>query len=322
MSKASAARAMMSPVLSEWRAFFAPVDRATGTPTVFDPARMATFDVNSPPAPWIDGGNIVHLTRVAGTKVQQARGGQAAAVANQFRAGMDARVEFDFLTWGKLQMAIAGGGEHFNVLAATGGSAPSGGTAISAVPVQSGSTASNVVVGAANVPAFSVGDLVAVDVDYTGQIGYVGSGVGAAYVRSASGLGVDYVRRVTFNVERIASKTTDTLVLARALMGGAPSASAKVQKVIGFVDREGSRFFQEWSAVFVSGTQSGGRVCFYYPRLQASAAAGENSVEIADPLRAVTLHANLIALPYVDPVDGQLGLCWRSYVPGGSAAAY
>ena len=48
-------------------------------------------------------------------------------------------------------------------------------------------------------------DLVAVDVDYTGQTGYVGSGASAAYVRSAASVASDmnYIRRVTLNVGRV-----------------------------------------------------------------------------------------------------------------------
>ena len=37
--------------------------------------------------------------------------------AAQFRGPLEARVEFDFREWGKLQMALAGGSEHMNVLA-------------------------------------------------------------------------------------------------------------------------------------------------------------------------------------------------------------
>src|SRR5258708_38095138 len=50
---------------------------------------------------------------------------------------------------------------------------------------------------------------------------------------------------------------------------GAPAAGASAQVVVAFVDREGGSFFQEWSALFVAEEESGGRVCFYYPRLSA-----------------------------------------------------
>lgn len=313
---------MMSPVINRWRAFIAPVNRATGTPTIFDPAQITSFDVNAPLSPWIDAGPVTNLKRTPLTKVVQARGGKAGASSAQCRAALDARVEFDFRNWGKLQMAIAGGGEHMNVLVSGTGGAPSGGTAVSPVDVLAGSTATNIVVASAIVATFNVGDLVAVDVDYAGQTGYVGTGVAAAYVRSASGLDADYVRRVTFNVEHVVSKTNNSLVLARPLIGGAPASGARVQLVAGFVDREGASFFQEWSAVFLSETQSGGRICFYYPRLQACAPAAESAVELADPLRVMALHANCTALPFADSNDGQQCVCWRSYIPAANSPAY
>ncbi len=127
---------------------------------------------------------------------------------------------------------------------------------------------------------FSAGSLVAVDVDYQQQIGYVGSGIAAAYVSSAAAVNQDpnYVRRVTFNVGRVAEVTTTSLVLSQPLLGGAPAPGASAQVVVAFVDREGGSFFQEWSALFVAEEESGGRVCFYYPRLSAGSgrvSAGE-----------------------------------------------
>lgn len=315
-------RAMMAPIVSDWRVFFAPVNRLTSAPTIFDPSQIASFNLESPPAPWIDMGPIRNLKRTPATKIAQMRGGKMGAASMQCRTGLDTRVEFDFRDWGKVQMAVAGGSEHMNVLASGVGVAPSGGTAVPPVAVMAGSTATNIIVGSTIVATFNVGDLLAIDVDYAGQTGYVGTGVAAAYVRSSTGLNADYIRRVTFNVERVASKTSNSLVLARPLIGGAPVAGAKVQIVTGFVDREGANFFQEWSAVFISEAQSGGRICYYYPRLQACAPASEIAAEISDPIRAVMLHANFIALPYTDSNDGQQCVCWRSYIPALTAAAY
>jgi hypothetical protein len=48
--------------------------------------------------------------------------------------------------------------------------------------------------------------------------------------------------------------------------------------VVAFVDREGGSFFQEWSALFVAEPESGGRVCFYYPRLSPNPGAGPGGV--------------------------------------------
>src|SRR5512138_2338005 len=111
----SNSRSGMSPIISEWHAFFAPVNRVSNAPTIFDPAQIALFNASAPPTPWINGGTITNLKRVSGTKIAQIRGGSNGVGVSQFRSGLDARVEFDFRDWGKVQMAIAGGAEHMNL---------------------------------------------------------------------------------------------------------------------------------------------------------------------------------------------------------------
>lgn len=178
-----------------------------------------------------------------------------------------------------------------------------------------------------------MGSLIAVDLDYAQQIGYVGSGISAAYVSSAAAVNHDlnYVRRVTFNVGRVVEITATSVVLAQPLLGGVPAAGAAAQVVIAFVDREGGAFFQEWSALFVAEEESGGRVCFYYPRLSPNPGSAvsstgrflrEDLAAIAKPLSAISLRASFLALPYTDTNDGQSVLCFRSYFPAGMAAAY
>jgi hypothetical protein len=316
----------MAPIARRVRAYFAPVTRATGAPTIFDPGKNSSFDLDAPPAPWIDLGTIDNFRRTPATELRPARGEMKSATASQFRARLAARVEFEFREWGKLQMALAGGSQHMNVLAADPGAAaaPSGGTPIAGVTVQSGSTASEIVVGSGAVDSFAVGEVIAVDIDYTGQTGYVGSGVSGAYVRAAADVGSDahYIRRITFNVGRVAAKTATSLQLAQPLIGGAPSTSAKVQKVVALLDRESGSFFQEWSALFVLPEGSGGRVCFYYPRLQPAIPAQEAAIEISPPLESFALRAAFIALPHTDANDSEQVLCYRSFYPPVSAALY
>jgi hypothetical protein len=179
-------------------------------------------------------------------------------------------------------MALAGGSEHMNVLATSPSAAPapSGGTPIAGAAVLAGSTASVIVFGAGAVNAFAPGNLIAVDVDYQQQIGYVGSGISAAYVSNPAAVNRDlnYVRRVTFNVGRVVEVTTTSVILAQPLLAGAPAAGASAQVVAAFVDREGGSFFQEWSALFVAEPESGGRVCFYYPRLSPNPGAGRGGL--------------------------------------------
>ena len=272
-------RAAMVPVTRQMRAYFAPVNRTTETPTIFDPGQSGVFALDSPPTPWLDLGWVENFVRWYDTPTDVVQSGAKTLATLQFRGPLEARVEFDFRQWGKLQMALAGGSENMNVLAPASGStaaAPSGGPPAPAVAVLAGSTASQVVFGAGVGTAFSAGCLIAVDLDYAEQIGYVGSGISAAYVSSAAAVNYDanYVRRVTFNVARVAEVTATTVVLAQPLLGGAPASGAGAQVVVAFVDREGGSFFQEWSALFVAEQESGGRVCFYYPRLSPNPGAG------------------------------------------------
>jgi hypothetical protein len=338
-------RAAMVPVSRQVRAYFAPINRVTGAPSLFDPGKYGAFLLDAPPAPWLDLGWIDNFQRFCGTPTAPLRAGAQGAPTDLFRAYLDARIEFDFREWGKLQMALAGGSEHMNVLAPdpSANAQPSGGTPLAAVAVLAGSTASQIVLGVGTGIAFSVGDIVAVDLDYQQQTGYVGTGIAAAYVNDPADVNRDanYVRRVTFNVGRVAQETTDSLLLAQPLLGGAPPTGASAQKVVAFVDREGGSFFQEWSALFVAEEESGGRVCFHYPRLSPTTAIEtsmpsslaaqpravkvfqrEEEVEIAKPISALALRAAFMAMPHVDENDGQTVVCYRSYFPAAMAAVY
>ena len=338
-------RAAMVPVSRRMRAYFAPMNRVTGAPSLFDPGKYGLFALDAPPTPWIDLGWIDNFQRFCGTTTEPLRAGSSGAPASQFRGPLDARLEFDFREWGKLQMALASGSEHMNVLASdpNANPQPSGGTPLPAVAVLAGSTASEIVVGASAVSAFSIGDMVAVDADYQQQTGYVGTGITAAYVSNPTDVNQDanYIRRVTFNLGRVAQKTVTSLVLAQPLLGGTPPTPAGIQKVVAFVDREGGSFFQEWSALFVAEDESGGRACLHYPRLsptttvptslpanptsqadRAKQFERETQAEIAKPIAALALHAAFQAMPHVDENDGQTVVCYRSYFPATMAAIY
>jgi hypothetical protein len=340
-------RAAMVPLTRRMRAYFSPVNRANETPAIFDPGKYGLFALDQPPAPWIDLGWIDNFQRFCATVTEPLRSGLNGAPAGQFHGPLDARVEFDFREWGKLQMALAGGSEHMNVLASDPNAAaqPSGGTPLAAVAVVAGSSASEIILGAGAVDGFAMGDVVAVDTDYQQQTGYVGTGIAGAYVSEAADVNRDanYVRRVTFNVGRVAEKTATSLLLAQPLLGGAPPAGAAVQKVIAFVDREGGAFYQEWSALFVAEEESGGRVCFHYPRLSPTVSIQtsirlnlnttsqvgsarvfqrEEDVEVVKPITAVGLRAAFLALAYTDANDGQTVVCYRSYFPAAMAGVY
>jgi hypothetical protein len=323
-------RTGLRPVARQTRAYFAPVDPVNGPTAIFDPSQNSTFQLDAPPAPWIDLGWIENFSRTSTSQIDSLPGGTAGAVSGQARRGLGARVEFEFRDWGKLQMALAGGAEHMNVLATNPSASPagSGGVPLAAVPLLAGSTAEELVVGAGGVAGFATGALVACDVDYAQQIGYVGTGIAGAYVDNPANVRQDanYVRRVTFNVGRVAEVTSTSLVLAQALPGGVPATGASVQEVIAFVDREGGAFLQRWSGLFVMEEESGGRVCFYYPILSPctvkAAWERESLVQIQKPIGEMSLQAVFMALPTVDGNDAAVVLSYRSYFPANGADVY
>src|ERR1700678_1985656 len=314
----------VAPVTRRVRAYFAPVDRVAGVPTVFDAAQMGTFALDTPPAPWMDLGWCSNFVRKSETKVGVLTTGAPAVVQSQVRSQVECSVQLEFDSWGKLQLALAAGSQQMNLLqTATGAAANgSGGLAAAAVPLVAGSTASSLSVGATAAAAFQVGELVAVDEDYVAQVGFVGSGVSAAYVSSPASVGndINYIRRVTLNVGRVVGISNGVLELGESLLAGAPPSGMQVSALVGFVDREGGGFFQEWSGLFVMDGEQGDRVIYHYPRLQAMQGSAEMVEPLAAPLERVRLAGAFRALPVEDANDGETVLCFRSYLPGAMRA--
>lgn len=313
-----------APVTKRVRAYFAPIDRATQTPVLFDPSEQGTFNLDVPPAPWIDLGWIEGFSRKALSKSSAILTGIPATPLEQVRTTLEAHVNFEFLGWTKLTMALATGSQHMNLLVPTSGAtgAADGTQAVTAVVVQSGSTAAAVVLAPTDAAKFAAGSWIAVDMDYAGQTGFVGSPVAGAYVRQAL-TDVDYIRRVTFNVGLVTQVNSGTLTLAEPLPGGTPASGMKVQALSGFLDREGGSFYQEWSALFVMQGSQGERVYFHYPRLQSMAGAEEAVAPLEGKqkggLERVLLKAQFIAMPVTDPLDGERVLCYRSFLPAANA---
>jgi hypothetical protein len=304
-----------APVARRVRAYFAPVNRGSQVPVFFDPAVQGSFSLDDPPAPWISLGWIQDFKRQPGSKTAPILTGIPASPLEQVRETLDARVSFQFLSWTKLTMALATGSQHLNLLVPGSGAAAQ---ASSAVAVQSGSTSSFLALAATDVAKFSVGSIIAVDADYNGQTGFVGSPISGAYVRQALS-DVDYIRRVTFNVALVSQVTSSGLGLANPLPGGAPGVSSKLQAVTGFVDREGGSFYQEWSALFVLEGSQGERIFFHYPRLQTISGAEETTIPLdakhKTGLGRLLLNAQFLALPVIDSMDGERVLCYRSFLP-------
>src|SRR6266702_2928756 len=313
-----------APVARRVRAYFAPIDRVAQAPVLFNPADQGGFNLDDPPSPWMGLGWIQGFTRKATSKTVPVMTGIPAAVLGQVRESLDAQVRFQFVSWTKLNMALATGSQHMNILAhATCGTDSAEQTSVAAaVSILAGSTASSISIAAEDAATFAAGSIIAVDDDYTVQTGFVGSPISGAYLRRPV-KDVDYLRRVTFNLALVSQATSTGLILAEPLPGGAPVAGAKLQAVTGFVDREGGTFFQEWSALFVIEGSQGERIFFHYPRLQPIGIAEETAIPLAGKdqggLERVLLEGRFIALPVIDPLDEERILCYRSFLPAAHA---
>lgn len=313
-----------APVARQVRAYFAPVNRVTQAPVLFDPVEQGGMNLDSPPPPWISLGWIQDFQRKPGSTTTLVQAGIPASTQDQVRETLQAQVSFQFLSWTKLTMALATGSQHMNLLASSSVSTveADGAQPSPAIPIQTGSTSTSILIAAADAAKFATGSIVAVDLDYAGQTGYVGAPVAGAYVRQALA-DVDYIRRVTFNVALVSQVTSTGLTLAAPLPGGAPAAGAKLQAATGFVDREGGSFFQEWSALFAIEGSQGERVFFHYPRLQSMAGAEETAVPLDAKNKGgqarLLLKGQFLALPVTDPLDGELVLCYRSFLPASNA---
>jgi hypothetical protein len=315
----------MTPITRAVRAYVAPINRNTDAFVPFDPAAQGQFDLDAPITPFLDLGWIENFQRTAPTKYEVVRSGPRGVASAQYRSQVEAQIDFDLPSWGKLQMAIAGGNQQLNVLAIGQFTAPqaSGGTPLPAVYPLDGSNSAELVLSADALANFSAGDMVAVDADYTGSVGYLGAGIPGTFLAAPldAASHVDLIRRFTFNVARVLAKTQSTILLSPILAAGYWPGFG-VQRVAAFLDREGGSYFQEWSALFVVPSECGGRVCYFYPRVQTASSAAEKLKALSGPLFNNMLHASLRALPTVDPNDGETVLCYRSYFPAPTAVVF
>lgn len=299
------------------RAYFTPVDRTNGVPLIFDPASMGRFDLEAPPEGWISAGAVVSLKRDAGKGWKPVWSGAPAMIQSQGRSSVEETVEVVLPSWTRLAVALSSGMQTMNLLKTSNGAVgnPSGGAAATADVVGTGSTAT--VLHLPSTTSVQAGDVLVVDVDYSGETGYAGSGAAGTYVATTPvNPDVEFVRRVSFNVARVLSVSAGTVTLAKALPSGVPVVGMKASVLEGFVDRNGGSFAQEWSALFVVDGFQGDRMLLHYPRLQPlGEAAAETSEVIAKGVMRWRPVAHMRALPVTDAVDGVRAVCFRSYLP-------
>jgi hypothetical protein len=324
MSGTNPAVPLALPLITlQTRAYFAPVGRSGGLPTIFDPSQAAIWKATIAdgviPSPWVDLGRINSFIRVSDSKIEQLDAGMPAVVQFQTRQSLGAHVSFEFSCWSKASMALATSSQHMNVLVAPSGASPigSGAKATPATALLATSEATKLYLAGAT--SFPVGSLIVIDSDYSGQTGYVGAGVSAGFLPNSTTVGSDpdVIRRLSWNVAKVVAVGGDSgMTLAGPLLAGNPEPGMKAQQLVGFVDREGGTFFQEWSGLFVMDGVQGDSLFLYYPRLQACAGQKEVGVDLAADVTMLKLAAQFRALPIMDGNDGEQVICYRTYVPG------
>src|SRR5512147_1965024 len=97
------------PVTRAVHAFVAPVQRDPLVPTIFDPSQVRTFDLTSPPFPWIGIGEVENFQRAAADENAPVQAGTESVVIAQFRKKVESHLSFDLRRWGNLQMALGVG---------------------------------------------------------------------------------------------------------------------------------------------------------------------------------------------------------------------
>jgi hypothetical protein len=332
---------------SGWRAYFAPFNQTLAVgqgssvlgPTIYDLQVLAKFldTSDSPVAGWWDCGYVKDFKFTPGSKIGSVVTGYRGAIRAKYRAEVGEKLSFKFAEYSHLSLRIATGTQVFNALASSapasttsplGASGNAAAAMVSYDPAASGGPTLTVTAASG---AFVAGDYIVCDQDYDNvAFGFVGDS--AANVFQGAVSDVDFIRKTSDYVACVKSVTVSggslILVLTGKFMGGgnapfgtvasvAPSAGAKVQKISGFVSREGGTKIQEWSGIFVLDTVDASQVLMYYPRISPDVFTGMTAVNLqnATSLQTYELEASFDALAFDDPLDGETVIRYSAYYP-------
>lgn len=348
-------RKNMLYVGSGWRAYFAPFDYVTanavpgGGSFILDLERQGPF--NTAPFPqtstyaaqlytqagsvvpgFVDLGWIKEFKVTNNTKVGQVRSGYHGAVRAQYRGEIGEQCEFKFNEYGRLQYKVATGCQVYNLLASSG--APSTTSPLSSPPSYTktamtsynanGTSGAQLVV--ASAAGFSVGQYIVCDIDFpTGGQGILGENGAFAFPNAVTD--VDWIRKTSDFVARIAAISGTTLVLDQPFVGGGspigtlatPPAASFVLPVTGWTSRNGATFIQEWSGLFVADTIDGAQMAFYYPHLSINQFRGMANWAIENigttDLTGMQMDVLFEALAFDDPEDGETVVSYQAFYP-------
>lgn len=329
-----------------FRCFAAPYNIALGSavastvqgPTIVDLSNggAGQFDSYNPPAGFLDMGWIKDFKLTPGSKIGQVRSGYRGAVHAQYRGQVDETFEMKFREYGRLQYKFATGTNVINVLGATGqaggsvgplsaSGAPTGAVTSYTAGTQTLTMASSNEIAKAQV---GIGDFIVCDVDYnTATYGIVGDAGTPVFPNTVTD--VDYIRKNSDYVARVANIVGANIILDQPFPSGwsgnpAPlgpgSVGSKIQKIRGWVAREGGTFIAEWTCLLMCNTVDQAQIVLYYPHvsiLQNRDIGNPWAIENVGTtdLGGMELDAQYAALAFDDPLDGETVVSYKAYYP-------
>lgn len=326
-------------------------------PTILDLQALGPFNTNAMPAGWYDLGWINSYKMTPQSKIGSIKSGYRGVTRQKVRGEVGEEFEFKFREFTRMAFKISTGCEIFNMLAVPAGNAQSVGplSATGATTFTlgvSGYVASNQAGGSlapyvgspvlyitsGQGASFNVNDKIVCDVDFIASAwtngGLAGSNAIPIYPNNAPN-DIDFIRKTSDFVGRVTAVVTgvagqDVLVLSQPFMGGGssgtvnpgpttPPAGSKIQKMSGYLSREGGTFVMDWSALFVLDSLDGDQFVQYYPHVSISqfkdvANWSINNIGTTD-LTGYELDATLEALGFEDPLDGETVVCYRGFYP-------
>jgi hypothetical protein len=341
---------------SGWRAYFAPFNQQYAVnqplsvlgPTLYDLQITGKFiDGNSgPPAGWFDLGYVKNFKFTPQSKTGNVTTGYRGVIRAKYRAEVGEKLAFQFGESSRMAYRIASGTQVFNLLSnaaltSTSGPLSASGASASAMAASGYQATGITATATAGLPtlfvpsgsgaAFAAGDMIVVDQDYNGtSYGFVGDS--GANVFPGLVTDVDFIRKTSDYVATVSSVVTgvagmDALILTSAFVGGGndllgapnhgPTTGAKIQKIQGWVAREGGTMIAEWSGIFVLDTVDASQIMLYYPRISPDTFGGlpATNLQNATSLQTYDLEASFDALAFDDPLDGETVVRYCAYFP-------
>lgn len=337
-------RKNMLNVGSGYRAYFAPFNIALASAYTSSVLGPTNLDLSQGPFTtasllalgFTDLGWIKDFKKTPESKIGQVRSGYRGAVRAQYRGQVGESFEVKFREYGRMQYRLATGSNVINILSGatptTAGPLSASGAATVAMVSYAPTTGTLTV---ASASGFSVGDYIVCDVDYNpATYGIIGDSGIPVFQNAVTD--VDYIRKNSDYVGRVASVGPTTIVLDQPFIGGgsgnptgytAPQAGSKIQKIKGWSAREGGTAISEWTAALVLDTVDVAQIVLFYPHVsimqnrEAMAPWAIENVGTTD-LGGYEMDAQFTALAYDDPLDGETVTGYTAFYPRPGQNAY